>query len=34
MYIEGKIKTTGFVKQESVSWDDFVDNPFGKVYLN
>ena len=34
MYIEGKIETTGFVKQESVSWKDFVDNSFGKVYLS
>ena len=34
MYIEGKIKTTGFVKQESVSWEDFVDNSYGKVFLS
>ena len=32
MYLNGKIKTKGFVKQESISWDDFIDNPFGKVY--
>ena len=34
MYIEGKIETTGFVKQESVSWEDFVDNSYGKVFLS
>ena len=32
MYLNGKIKTKGFVKQESIPWEDFIDNPFGKVY--
>jgi saccharopine dehydrogenase-like NADP-dependent oxidoreductase len=32
MYINGKIKSEGFIKQESISWDDFIDNKFGKVY--
>ena len=27
-----EIKSKGFVKQESISWEDFIDNPFGKVY--
>ena len=33
MYMEGKIKFNGFIKQESVSWNDFIDNKFGKVYI-
>jgi saccharopine dehydrogenase-like NADP-dependent oxidoreductase len=33
MYLNGKIKSTGFVKQESISWKDFIDNPFGSVYI-
>jgi saccharopine dehydrogenase-like NADP-dependent oxidoreductase len=32
MYIDGKIKDKGFIKQESISWDDFIDNKFGSVY--
>ena len=30
--LDGKIKDKGFIKQESISWDDFVDNKFGSVY--
>ena len=33
MYIDSKIKETGFIKQESISWDDFIDNKFGSVYI-
>jgi saccharopine dehydrogenase-like NADP-dependent oxidoreductase len=33
MYLGGKIKSKGFVKQESVSWDDFIDNKYGQVYI-
>ena len=33
MYLNGKIKSKGFIKQESIPWEDFVDNPFGKVYV-
>ena len=32
MYLDGKMKGNGFVKQESLSWQDFLDNEFGKVY--
>ena len=32
MYLDGKMKGNGFVKQESLSWKDFLDNDFGKVY--
>ena len=32
MYLDGKMKGNGFVKQESLSWQDFLDNDFGKVY--
>ena len=32
MHLEGKMKGSGFVKQESLSWQDFLDNDFGKVY--
>ena len=28
----GKIFNNGFVKQESLSWDDFIENKFGQVY--
>ncbi len=32
MYLDGKITNQGFTKQESLSWDDFLNNDFGKVY--
>ena len=32
MYLDGKISNKGFVKQESLSWDDFIENKFGQVY--
>ena len=33
MYLDGKIESKGFVKQELVSWDDFIDNKYGQVYI-
>ena len=33
MFLDGKISSKGFTKQESLSWDDFIDNKFGKVYI-
>jgi len=32
MYLDGKITNQGFTKQESLSWNDFLNNDFGKVY--
>jgi saccharopine dehydrogenase-like NADP-dependent oxidoreductase len=32
MYINNKISGKGFIKQESISWEDFIDNKFGEVY--
>ena len=32
MHLDGKMKGNGFIKQESLSWQDFLDNDFGKVY--
>ena len=32
MFISKKIASQGFIKQESISWEDFVDNKFGEVY--
>ena len=32
MYLDGKITNQGFTKQESLSWNDFLNNNFGKVY--
>ena len=32
MYLDGKISNKGFVKQESLSWKDFIENKFGQVY--
>ena len=32
MHLDGKIDQKGFVKQESISWQDFVENKFGQVY--
>ncbi len=29
---EGKLPTTGFVKQEDVNYDDFINNRFGRYY--
>ena len=32
MYLDGKMKGNGFVKQESLSWEEFLENKFGQVY--
>ena len=32
MYLDGKIEQKGFIKQESISWQDFLENKFGQVY--
>ena len=32
MFLDGKISSKGFIKQESLSWKDFIDNKFGSVY--
>ncbi len=32
MFLDGKIANKGFTKQESLSWDDFLNNDFGRVY--
>jgi saccharopine dehydrogenase-like NADP-dependent oxidoreductase len=32
MYVNKKIKKSGFVKQESINLNDFINNVFGKVY--
>ena len=32
MFINRKISSNGFIKQESISWEDFIDNKFGEVY--
>ena len=33
MYLDGKIDSKGFTKQESLSWKDFLENKFGQVYI-
>ena len=32
MFLDNKISDKGFIKQESISWKDFVENKFGQVY--
>ena len=32
MFISTKIPSKGFIKQESILWEDFIDNKFGEVY--
>ena len=32
MFLDKKITAEGFVRQESISWSDFVENKFGQVY--
>ena len=32
MHLDGKISSKGFIRQESLSWNDFTDNKFGNVY--
>ena len=33
MYFKNQIPKRGFTKQESILWEDFTSNQFGKVYL-
>tara|TARA_Y100000996_G_C22514011_1_gene639664 strand:- start:515 stop:616 length:102 start_codon:yes stop_codon:yes gene_type:complete len=32
MFLDGQIPENGFTKQESLSWNNFLDNKFGQVY--
>ena len=32
MYLDGKIDQKGFMKQELISWQDFLENKYGQVY--
>ena len=32
IYLDGKIGAKGFIRQESLSWDDFIENKYGQVY--
>ena len=32
MFINKKISSKGFIKQESIPWKDFIDNKYGEVY--
>ena len=32
MYLDGKIDGKGFIKQESLTWNDFIENKYGQVY--
>jgi hypothetical protein len=32
MYLENKIKGSGFVAQESIDWQSFLATTYGKVY--
>tara|TARA_B100000900_G_scaffold58333_1_gene43882 strand:+ start:16 stop:1023 length:1008 start_codon:yes stop_codon:yes gene_type:complete len=32
MHLDGKISNKGFIRQESLSWNDFIDNKFGNIY--
>ena len=32
IFLDGKLNSKGFTKQESLSWKDFLDNKFGEVY--
>ena len=33
MFLDGKLNSKGFTRQESLSWNDFLTNKFGKVYV-
>tara|TARA_B100000963_G_scaffold290339_1_gene260135 strand:- start:7602 stop:8609 length:1008 start_codon:yes stop_codon:yes gene_type:complete len=33
MYLDNKIPSKGFIRQESIDWDEFTNNKFGKIYL-
>ena len=32
MYLQNKINKKGFIPQESIDWDLFLDTSYGKVY--
>jgi saccharopine dehydrogenase-like NADP-dependent oxidoreductase len=32
MFLDGKITNKGFTKQESLNWNDFLENKYGQVY--
>ena len=32
MFLDGQIPQKGFVRQESLSWNNFLDNKYGRVY--
>ena len=32
MFLDGQIPQKGFVRQESLSWNNFLDNKYGQVY--
>ena len=32
IFLDGKLNSKGFTKQESLSWKDFLDHKFGEVY--
>ena len=34
LHLAGKLPDCGFVKQEDVDYDDFIDNRFGRYYLS
>ena len=33
MFLDNKLSSKGFTKQESISWREFLDNKFGQVYI-
>ena len=33
LFLDGRLNSKGFTKQESLSWKDFLNNKFGKVYI-
>ena len=33
MFLDNKLSSKGFTKQESISWREFLDNKFGEVYI-
>ena len=33
MFLDNKLNSKGFTKQESISWREFLDNKFGEVYI-
>ena len=33
LFLDGRLNSKGFTKQESLSWKDFLNNKFGEVYV-